>query len=398
MNNLLYFDCFSGISGDMCLGALLDLGIPADYLIDKLALLPVSGYQIEFLPVTKQGIGATKVEIVQKAHQVFRQLSDIEKLISASHLSSWVKEQSLSAFTKLAAAEAKVHRTAVEKIHFHEVGALDSIIDIVGAFILVEYLKPVKIMSSAIPLGSGYVSCEHGLLPIPAPATLELLAGVPVHSLLTGGELVTPTGAAIITTLAAEFTAIPAGIINKIGYGAGTKDFEHPNVLRTLLLQPTPAPGCLQESGSSCDQVVVLETTIDDMPGEALGFLLDKLFAAKALDCFYTPIYMKKNRPAQKLTVLCTAECRQEILAALFKHSSTFGVRVFLQDRVKLCRTLQKVSTAFGQVTVKLGYLNQELVQISPEYEDCARLAELYQVPLAAIFQAALKELSLSSD
>jgi uncharacterized protein (TIGR00299 family) protein len=395
-DNLLYFDCFSGISGDMCLGALLDLGIPADYLTDKLSLLPVSDYHIEFLSVTRKGIGATKVEVLQKTRQVFRHLSDIEKIIAVSHLSSWVKEQSFAAFTKLAAAEAKVHRTTVDKIHFHEVGALDSIIDIVGTFILVEYLKPAKVMASSIPLGSGYVRCEHGLLPVPAPATLELLAGVPVNSFLTGGELVTPTGAAIITTLVDEFASIPTGIINKVGYGAGTKDLDHPNVLRTLLIQASSAPGCLNEPGRTCDQVVVIETTIDDMTGETLGFLLEKLFAAKALDCFFTPIYMKKNRPAQKLTVLCSTECQQEILTALFRHSSTFGVRIFSQERVKLDRAFQKVATPFGQVQIKLGYLNQELVQASPEYEDCARLAELHQVPLNIVFQAALMKFGLT--
>ncbi|MBS4025386.1 MAG: nickel pincer cofactor biosynthesis protein LarC [Clostridia bacterium] len=391
-NTLLYFDCFSGISGDMCLGALLDLGIPADYLTDKLSLVPIRDYHIEFLSVTKKGIGATKVNILQKNRQVFRHLPDIEKLIAASHLSPWVKEQSFVAFTKLAAAEAVVHRTTVDKIHFHEVGALDSIIDIIGTFILVEYLKPTKVMASSIPLGSGFVRCEHGLLPVPAPATLELLAGVPVNSFLTGGELVTPTGAAIITTLADEFASIPTGIINKVGYGAGTKDFDHPNVLRTLLIQSSSAPRCSNEPCPTCDQVVVIETTIDDMTGEALGFLLEKLFAAKALDCYYAPIYMKKNRPAQKLTVLCSTECQPEILTALFRHSSTFGARIVSQERVKLDRIFQMVTTPFGQVQLKLGYLNQDLVQVSPEYEDCARLAELHQVPLAIVFQAALAE------
>lgn len=381
MKKILYFQCVSGISGDMCLGSLLDLGVPADYLISELKKLSLDHYTIDIKNVQKRGIGATKVDVIYNAQNDFRHLIDINNLINHSTLSDKIKKQSLTAFHKLATAEAKVHQTTIDKIHFHEVGALDAIIDIVGTFICVDYINPDKIISSSLPVGGGFVKCEHGLLPVPAPATLELLIGVPLNGNLTEGELVTPTGATIITTLTDSFLPQPSGIVTKVGYGAGTKDFDHPNILRTILIDSPE---------SENDEIGVVKTCLDDMSGESLGFLLDKLFEIKALDCYYTPIFMKKNRPAYMLTVLFQRQHEKQIIDSLFKHSSSLGIRIFYQKRVVLNRSIHQVVLPWGKVRVKVGYLGSDTIQVSPEYDDCAQLANLHNFPLNFVFHEAI--------
>ncbi|MDW7675106.1 MAG: nickel pincer cofactor biosynthesis protein LarC [Bacillota bacterium] len=395
MDKTLYFHCFSGISGDMCLGSLVDLGVDPDFLVLELKKLPLSGYQLDFTSVVRRGIGAIKVDVNQVEKQTFRHLPEIEALINNSDLSSFVKKLSIATFQKLALAEASVHQTTIDKVHFHEVGALDAIIDIVGTVICIEYLNPKRIISSSLPLGGGFAKCEHGVIPIPAPATLELLKGVPVNDSIAEGEVVTPTGAAIITTLTDTFTTIPSGIVTNTGYGAGTKDFSHPNVLRTILIEEEH---CIKESSDSTttstlylqDEIVVMKASIDDMTGESLGYLLELLLDAGALDCYYTPIYMKKNRPAYQLTVLLLKNDESCISDIIFANSSTLGFRIDCQKRFKLQRSFDEVILPYGRVNIKLGHVNNNIVQVSPEYEDCAKLAKATGHSLRKIFQDAL--------
>ena len=389
MANILYFQCFSGISGDMCLGALMDCGVPKDHLDQEIDKLLLKGFYIEVKKINKKGIGCTKATIVQDTYQEFRHLPDILAIISNSSLSPWVKAMSAKAFNRLAKAEASVHQTTIDKIHFHEVGALDAIVDIVGTFVGVEYLQPTAVMSSPLPTGGGYVKCAHGILPVPAPATLELLRGVPLDNSFSEGELVTPTGAAIITTLTDHFGPIPSGVVQRLGYGAGTKEFSHPNLLRIMLIDTslTYSPPLSLSAG---EKVGVLEANVDDMTGEDLGFLMEKIFATGALDIYYTPVLMKKNRPGQVITILFPLEKQHDIVSEFFAHSTSFGLRISHIDRITLRRISERIQLpSLGEVRVKLGYLGDSLVQVSPEYEDCAAIARANNIPLKSVYDFA---------
>jgi len=392
---IAYFDCFSGISGDMTLGAMVDVGVDPELLKSELAKLKLDEYELNFAKVQKHGITGTKANVHLHHHEHSdhhdhhgRHLSDILQLIYESELSDDVKTKSKLVFTKLGEAEAKVHDVDIEEVHFHEVGAVDSIVDIVGSVIGISILGIDKIYSSPLPLGQGFVKSSHGIIPVPAPATVELLKGIPTKRTEIQGELVTPTGAAIISTLAEGFGIMPEMVIDKVGYGAGTKELsEQPNLLRVIL-------GTKEDSCES-DTINIIETNIDDMSSQIYDLLIDKLLAIGAVDVFMTPIIMKKSRPAVKLTVLVDSVHLQEACNSIFAETTTMGVRIYEANRKKLSREMIEVETEYGKVSVKLGKIGDEVLKVLPEYEDCKHLSTKNNVPIMKIHQAILKALNI---
>lgn len=371
----LHFDCFSGISGDMILGSLLDLGLPLEALRSELDKLSVQNFSVESRKVVKAGVTATKFDVVMGHEHAHRHLRDIEKIIQESTLSATVKDRAIAIFRRLAEAEARVHGTTVEKIHFHEVGAIDAIVDIVGACSGLELLGAEEISCSALNVGHGFVDCAHGTMPVPAPATAELLKGVPIYSNQVEGELVTPTGAAIISTLGQTFGSMPAFRIDRIGYGAGSKDFKGTsNVLRALLGQHTqrtaPEGGTRAES-----RVVVIEANIDDMNPQICGHVQDKLMALGALDVFTSAVQMKKNRPGLLLTVIAPFDLLEALSDQIFQETTTIGIRYSECERRVLEREIRVVECELGRIGVKVSWLNGKIVNFAPEYEDCRAAA-----------------------
>ncbi|MBN2106074.1 MAG: nickel pincer cofactor biosynthesis protein LarC [Deltaproteobacteria bacterium] len=380
--NLVYFDCFAGISGDMTLGALIDLGVPQKYLVQELEKLAVHGYSLRVSRVQRSGITGRQVQVKISHHEHHhRTFRDIEKIIVKSPLKASVKERSLAVFRLIAEAEGKVHNTKAEAVHFHEVGAIDSIVDIAGCMIGLEYLGIERFAASAVPTGGGFVQCQHGVLPVPAPATVLLLKGIPVYDNGIKAELVTPTGAAILAALCESFGAIPPMTIQKTGYGAGSRELtEVPNMLR-LILGNALQPGRI-------DTVVVLEATIDDMSPELAGYAMERLFEAGALDVAFTPVYMKKNRPGMLMTVICT-EAQQALLTAMvFAETTTAGVRSYRAGRSVLQRREGQVDTQFGKLKVKLLENGSGAMRPVPEYEECRRIAKARKVPLREVYAA----------
>lgn len=378
---IAYFDCVSGISGDMTLGAMIDAGLEVEELSRGVSKLGLSGYEIEARKVTRQGISATLVDVQVMEEGMERRLSDIEAILEASALDDDVKEASKKAFARLAAAEARIHRTSARDIHFHEVGGVDAIVDIVGAFVGLKCLGVQKVYASHLPLGRGTVECAHGTLPLPAPATLELLKGVPVYGRDIEAELVTPTGATIITSLTEDFGPPPPMRTESVGYGAGHRDLPLSNILR-LIIGSTEEP----ESGYQQEKAVMIEANIDDMNPEFYDHVMGRLFALGAMDVFLTPIHMKKNRPAVMLSVLLERGRVNEALAVIFSETTTLGTRLYEVERRKLIREQVMVETAYGQVTVKVGRVGGEILNISPEYEDCRRIAEREGIPLKTVY------------
>jgi uncharacterized protein (TIGR00299 family) protein len=382
---LAHFDCFSGISGDMALGAVIDAGVPADAIRTALASLglPIT---LEVETVKRCGFRATKATITATDEEEYRFLPDVQKIIAASALTQTQRDLATRIFTKLAHAEATAHGMPLERVHFHEVGALDSIADILGAAVGLDLLGVDAFTSSSVPTGSGTVKCAHGVMPIPTPGTLELLKGVPLSKFTAKGELTTPTGAAILTTVAIGFTDHPPMTVQKVGVGAGTKDFlEHPNILRLFVGTAAANPAGL--AGGASDTVAVLETNLDDCTPEVIGFTTERLFAAGALDVFAVPIQMKKNRPGVLLSVIASPDTAEECEAILFRETGTFGVRRHTATRSKLHREAVVVDTPFGPVQAKRGWRDGVEV-VTAEYEDCARIARERGVPLRAVFEA----------
>lgn len=378
---VLYYDCFSGISGDMNLGALVDLGVDSSQLIRELAKLQIHAeYEISVKRGQKNGISGTKVDVIIKheEHVHHRNLQDIAAIINASNLSGRVKKSSLTMFGKIAEAEAKVHGEPVEKVHFHEVGAVDSIVDIVGAAVALDALHADKILASPVQVGGGFVKCAHGLLPVPAPATVELLKGIPIKSGIVPFETTTPTGAAILACNAAEFTEKMDFRLIGTGCGLGSRDLEIPNILRVYL-------GETQDAEESAEQYL-LETNIDDMNPEFYDYAETLLFKAGALDVFKTPIIMKKGRPAIKLSVLTDATHEKSVSDIIWKETTSIGLRKFKVDKVMLRREAVIIHTKFGDVGVKISRLNGEPLKYKAEYEDCKRIAVENHIPLAAIY------------
>lgn len=374
---IAYFDCFSGISGDMTVGALIDLGLDADYLKKELKKLNLKNYAIKIKKIKKNGIASTKFDVTSKEKKEHRNLNDINKMINNSSLSKNVKELSKKIFLRLAKAESKVHGIDINKIHFHEIGAVDSIIDIVGAAIGIEKLAIEKVFASKLPFCSGFIKTAHGKLPNPAPATAELIKNVPVYHSDIEKELVTPTGAAIITALAENFT-MPLMKIKKVGYGAGTLNLKQPNVLRVFIGQ---------QNNYDEDSTNVIETNIDDMNPEHCDYVMQRLFDNGALDVFLTNIQMKKNRPAIKLSVITPINRTDKLVGIIFDETTTFGVRIYETKRKKLIVENREIKTRYGKIKVKIGKLNGNIKTISPEYNSCRKIAEKNKIPLKKVYE-----------
>jgi uncharacterized protein (TIGR00299 family) protein len=379
----LYFDCFAGASGDMILGALVAAGVSPQELKDQLSLLNVPGYAIEFETVDRSGISATYAR-VQTAHEhAHRHLSDILKIIYDSRLSAGVKDRAAKIFSRLAEAEARVHNQPIEQVHFHEVGALDAIVDVVGAAICFELLGIERFVSSALHVGSGMVEMAHGCFPVPPPAVTELLRGAPFYSTDIKGELLTPTGAAIITTVSSEFGALPQLKLEQTGYGAGTREYEKfPNVLRVLI-------GETLDAQRDEAKLWMLETNVDDMSPQVFGHVMERAFEQGALDCYFTSTQMKKNRPGVLLSVLCREDERETLLELLFSETTTLGIRSYQVDRRTLERRTVRVETQYGPIDVKVAQLNGHILKEMPEYEQCRLAAREAKVPLRVVEEAA---------
>lgn len=380
---VLYYDCFSGISGDMNLAAMLDLGVPATYLIDEIKKLNLSGYSIKITTDQRNSISGTKVHVQLEADQStgrHRNLSDITDIIESSALDTIVKDKSLMMFQKLAEVEAKVHGKQIDEIHFHEVGAIDSIIDIVGAAICLDYLKPDKIFASPVELGSGMVKCEHGIFPVPAPATAEILNKIPVKTGNQPFEATTPTGAVILACNVDEFGNLENFTAEKTGYGIGHKTSEIPNVLRVF-------SGEMHLSSEQNSKHSMFECNIDDMNPEMLEYIMDKLFEAGADDVFITPIIMKKSRNGSKLSVLCHDSKKEIISEIMIKETSTFGFRTYPVDKTELDRDFIELETKYGMVKIKRAFYKGEVIKQKPEYEDCAKLAAANNIPIKEVYK-----------
>ena len=385
---VIYFDCFSGISGDMILGALVSLGVDIKEILNCLKSLNLKGFKLNSRQVKRNGFIGTKVNVVlnhtaQKPHHA-RSFKDIKSLIEKSDLPKIVKFNSIAIFRRIAKVEAKVHGTTINRIHFHEVGAIDSIIDIVGGSLAMNLLDADLIVSSAINTGEGVVKCDHGILPVPAPATLELLKGIPCYSSGVEKELTTPTGAAFIGYFAEKFGSLPNMDILSTGYGAGAHEIKKiPNLLRIVL-------GRCEES-SYQGSMKVIETNIDDMNPEFYDYVIDQLFKVGAVDVFFAPINMKKNRPGILLSVITSTEYFDSVVQVLLKETSTLGVRHYDVDRVVLPRKQIMIMTRFGKVRVKIGGLDESTRTISPEYEDCRKIALKKEIPVKRVYDEALK-------
>ena len=383
---LLWLDCFSGISGDMLLGALIDAGLDLAALRAGLASLPLTGYTLEATRANEHGISGTRlhVRLDEHAAHAHRRLADIVALLDAAQLPRRVHERALATFRRLAEAEGAIHGTTPDEVTFHEVGAVDSIVDIVGAALALDLLDVEDVYCSELPLTSGRVRSAHGALPVPAPATLELLRGTDVtwRSVPTEGELVTPTGAALIATLACFER--PAMRVSAVGYGFGTRKLPWANCLRAVL-GTTPEPSPRAEAGFERDEVVVIEANIDNMTGEALGWLMEHLLAHGALDVSYSPLQMKKNRPATLLTVLAHPEDASQLAARMLRESATLGVRMHHAERLKAGREVREIETPLGPMRVKLKSIGGVVIAVTPEYDDCRMLAERLSLPVETV-------------
>ena len=388
---VLYFDCSSGISGNMTLGSLLEIIGDEDYLINELKKLNVEGYKIEISKKIKNGITGTHVDVKLESehkhehehhhhhhHHEHRNLNDINTIIDNSKLDEKVKELSKKIFLRVAKAESKVHNKPLNEVHFHEVGALDSIVDIVGTAILINKINPDKIISSIVNDGYGFIECAHGTMSVPVPATSEIFANsnVRFRQIDIDTELVTPTGAAIIAELAEEFTTLPAMTTNKIGWGAGTKDLKIPNVLKVYY-------GEMQEQN---ENFVVMETNIDDCGGEILGYTEELLFENGALDVFFTPIFMKKNRPAYRLTVACKKEDVFKLQNIIFRETTTIGIRYRFESRTELGREFVEIDTKYGKLKAK-KVINDGETYVYPEYSSIKELAQKNNIPLKELYK-----------
>ena len=380
-----YFDCHSGISGDMILGALVDTGVKLQTIRKGLASLDLKGYELKSRRVKRGLFWGTKIDVVlsSKAHTHSRTFTDIEKLLKRSKLPKQIIEDSIEIFLRLGKAEAKVHRTKLDKVHFHEVGAVDSIVDIVGGVIAMHELGIDQILASPLNTGEGTVECEHGILPVPAPATLELLKGIPCYSSGVPYELTTPSGAAMIGFWAEAFQSLSLMKIQKSGYGAGSHVIQsHANLLRVIVGEA---------EGKGSDKIVLIETNIDDMNPEFYDHIMEQLFAAGALDVFYTPVMMKKSRPAVKISVLAPPVKREAVSHILLTETSTFGIRFSEMDRIILDRQSLEVQTPYGKVAVKVGSLAGQMMHFSPEYENCKQIARKKKIPVKTVYDAAFQ-------
>ncbi len=420
MMRIAYLDCFSGISGDMFLGALVDIGVSPKWLEDAVAALNL-GARLEISRVARGGIAATKIDVfshgerdlprevlweqqghshshehehhghipIHSTHGQGRGLNEIRRIIQEAAISAIAKATAIRVFEALGEAEAEIHSTAIESVHFHEVGAVDAMVDIVCAAVGAEALGVDEWVCSPLNVGGGTVKCAHGTLPVPAPATLKLLRDAPVYSSGPQVELVTPTGAAIVKTLVTHFGSFPAMKIEKTVYGAGTRDFaEHPNVLRLTIGEAVESP----RTHASRETITVLEASLDDLSPQVLAYAAEKLLADGALDVFSIPVQMKKGRPGALLTVLCKAEDAERLTKLIFTETTTLGVRRREEQRQTLARRWETVQTTWGDVRMKIASMNGSISNYAPEYEDCRALAEAHHVPLKLVIEEAMRQ------
>ena len=380
---IVYFDCASGASGDMLLGAVVDLGLPIEELRAELAKLGVEGWRIEAARVNRSGLASTKVDVVAEvAGQPHRHLKHVLAILDASTLDAPVKERAAGLFRRLAEAEAAVHGTTPEKVHFHEVGALDSIVDIVGGVIALRWLGAARFVSSPLNVGTGTVTMSHGTFPVPPPATARLVEGAPVYG-AGEGELLTPTGALLVTAHAEAYGPLPLMTVEKTGHGAGGRDTKgRPNVLRLVVGR--------EAGGGATERVLVLETEVDDTPPQLLGSLIEKLLAAGAVDAYFTPVQMKKGRPGVLVTAIAPPAAREAIEEVLFRETTTLGVRSQEWERTALERETRTVETAFGPIRVKIGLRRGAVRNAWPEFADCEKAAAGRDVPVKEVLAAAL--------
>lgn len=403
---IAYIDCFAGISGDMTLGALVDAGADFEALKSELDKLGVHEFELMLDKVTKRGISASDVTVKlhhhdhghehHHGHSHGRAFSEIKRIIEDSTLSNHVKSNAIAIFTKLGEAEAKIHGKSIEEIHFHEVGAVDAIVDIVGACICLDLLGIEKLYCSPIPTFTGTVEIAHGKFPLPAPATVEILKNAPWRELGIEGEIVTPTGAAIVATLAEGFGAMPPMSIQSTGYGAGKKDFGMPNVLRVLVGETTPLAlssprsGRIEGRSGEAVEVAVIETNIDDLSPQVYDVVMERLFSAGALDVYFAPIQMKKNRPATLLSVICEPSRIEKLSNIIFEETTSIGVRIDTRKRICLEREIVKVDTDYGSISLKIARRDGEVLNAQPEYEDCKAAAQKFNVPFKRVRDAAM--------
>lgn len=380
---IAYLECSAGISGDMCLGTLVDAGVPLRQISQALKALPVRGYRLEESRVIRAGIAAAKVDVVinragSKEHRTWK---EVREIIGKSDLPARIKKKGTEIFLRLFKAEGSVHGRPFNRTHLHELAAVDCMVDVFGTLIGLELLGIEEVYASPVNLGSGSVKAEHGRLPVPAPATAEILRGAPVYASSVPFELTTPTGAAILREVAASFGPVPPMELSEIGYGAGQKDFaEFPNTLRLLVGRQTPA---------GPNDVVVIETNIDDMSPQIYEHVMDRLLGAGALDVSLTPVIMKKCRPGILLTVLCGEDLRQPLTEIIFRETTTIGLRYHTVSRTVLSREIRRITTPYGEVRVKTSQLGGSIVTASPEYEDCRKIARQKRIPLREVLRRA---------
>lgn len=378
---IAYFDCFSGASGDMILGSLIDAGLSARQLKEELKKLRLPTIHLKVKKILKAGLSATQVIVEGSEKRSHRNLKEILRIVERSGVEAEVKEKSTEIFKRIASVEARIHRTRMEEIHFHELGGLDSIVDIVGSVWGLQHLGIEKIYVSKVNVGAGFVRCEHGVLPVPAPATLSLMEGKPIYSSGVEKELLTPTGAAILTTLGSHFGSMPPIHVESVGYGSGRDDLLHPNLLRLIIGN--------SDSTFGIEKVVIIETNIDDMNPQFYDYIMEKLLAMNVLEVFLTPILMKKNRPGTLLTVIGPSENRHAITKFLLQETTTLGLRWREEERAKAEREILVRETRYGKIRFKLARWEGRVVNISPEYEDCKKLAFKKGIPLKDIFEEA---------
>ncbi|RBP58594.1 hypothetical protein DES36_12219 [Alkalibaculum bacchi] len=389
MKNILYLECYSGISGDMTVAALLDLGADEETLLQGLKSLNIDGYKIKISQTSKCGICAKDFNVIleehHKQHHFHRNIKDINQIISSSNITQNAKEIALKTFKIIAEAEAKVHGKSIEEVHFHEVGAIDSIVDIVAVAICIDNLKIEQVIVSPIYEGHGHVKCQHGIIPVPVPAVVEIAKGENLQLKLTDteGEMVTPTGAAIVAALKTRNQLPKNYIIEKIGIGAGKKDFPKANILRAYILQAID---------NNEDQVILLRCNIDDMTGEELGFALEVIIEEGALDANFTPIFMKKNRPAYELTVICKEEDHTRLKKVIFKYTTTLGIRAIPSTRSIMKRTITNFSSTLGEVKIKEAKY-EDITKRTIEYEDAKKIAKEHNLSVGEVFRTIYSEL-----
>lgn len=386
MKKIAYFNPFSGISGDMTLGACVDAGMDFDNLAESIAKLKLDGYKLSREKVVRKGIAATRVIVdIEESHH-HRGLPQIEEIINNSDLSDDIKHDAIAVFRTLGQAEAAVHEMPIEKVHFHEVGAMDSIIDIVGACVCFHTMGIDEIYSSSLALGGGTVKCAHGLMPVPAPATVRLIEGLPSHGGPVDKELTTPTGAAILKTLATGFGSQPAMTVKSVGYGSGTMEFEHANVLPLIIGEAVSFKGRFE-------QITIIETSIDDMTGEQIGALCDKLMTEGAKEVYTSPLFMKKNRPGTSIVVMCDDTSAPKLGNILMAESSTRGYRIRYENRYCLDYEIKQVDTKFGKISVKFSEVEPGRMKIKPEYDDVKRIADEANLSFSDVYNQIMREI-----